>query len=298
MPKGQDWLNFIYVNLGFVAQILIMYIYGQIKEIKENWPKYRCNPVYMPLSDDMSADFTYCIQNMQMDYMGYLLQPLTYLASTLTEMGAAFSESLQYVRNILSNIRSFITSIIESIYGVFLNIIIQFQLIIIKIKDILGKTVGIVLVIMYFIDGIIKSAKSGWNGPPGQMVRAMGSCFHPETKVKLKDGSVVLMQDLKLGDYLENGSRVKATMKVDNSDNKEVLYKLVGSGVDGSDIYVTGSHMICNEDGKYVEVKDYPGAVKQDEVKCVWYSCLVMDDHKIKIRDKHFWDWDDYMFKL
>ena len=93
MPKGQDWLNFIYVNLGFVAQILIMYIYGQIKEIKENWPKYRCNPVYMPLSDDMSADFTYCIQNMQTDYMGYLLQPLTYLATSLTEMGAAFIRS-------------------------------------------------------------------------------------------------------------------------------------------------------------------------------------------------------------
>jgi len=235
---------------------------------------------------------------MQMDYMGYLLQPLTYLASSLTEMGASFTESLQYARNILSNIRSFITNIIEAVYGVFLNIIIQFQLIIIKMKDILGKTVGIVLVIMYFIDGIIKTTKSGWNGPPGQMVRAMGSCFHPETKIKLKNGSVVLMQDLKLGDYLENGSRVKATMKVDNLDNKEILYKIVGSGVDGDTIYVTGSHMILNKNGKYVEVKYYPGAIEQYDVKCEWFSCLVMDDHKIKIGDKEFWDWDDYMFKL
>jgi len=298
MPSGRSLIGFTYVNIMFVLQLSIMVLLSNIAKIKQDWPIYRCNPLYMPLSSDIMSDFTYCIQNMQMDYMGYLLQPLTYLASSLTEMGASFTESLQYARNIVSNIRSFITNIIEAVYGVFLNIIIQFQLIIIKMKDILGKTVGIVLVIMYFIDGIIKSAKSGWNGPPGQMVRAMGSCFHPETKVKLKDGSVVSMQDLKLGDYLENGSRVKATMKVNNPDNQEVLYKIVGSGVDGSDIYVTGSHMICNELGKYVEVKDYPDAVKQDEVKCEWFSCLVMDDHKIKIGDKDFWDWDDYMFKL
>ena len=297
MPKGQDWLNFIYVNLGFIAQVLIMYIYGQIKEVKENWPKYRCNPVYMPLADNLSDNFTFCIQNMQSDYMGYILQPVTFLVNSLTEMGSGFTESLNYARNMTANIRGFITSIIESVYGVFLNIIIQFQLIIIKIKNIIGKTVGVVLVIMYFIDGIIKSTKSGWNGPPGQMVRAMGSCFHPETKIRLKDGSVVLMQDLKLGDHLENGSRVKATMKIDN-DSTEILYKIPSCGVDGDTIYVTGSHMICNEENKYVQVKDYPGAIKQEEVKCSWFSCLVMDDHKIKIGNKDFWDYDDYMFKL
>ena len=27
MPKGVDWVNFIYVNLGFVAQIFIIYVH-------------------------------------------------------------------------------------------------------------------------------------------------------------------------------------------------------------------------------------------------------------------------------
>jgi hypothetical protein len=202
MPKGQDYLLFIYVNLGFVAQVLILYVYSQIEEIKQNWPKYRCNPMYMPLSDDMTKDFTYCIQNMQTDYMGYLLQPLTYLGSTLNSMAGEFTESLDYARNMMSNIRSFITDTIESVYGLFLNIIIQFQIIIIKVKDVLGKVIGVVLSLMYLMDGSIKTMKSTWNGPPGQMVRAMGACFHPETKLKLKDGSIKKMKDLILNHFV------------------------------------------------------------------------------------------------
>jgi hypothetical protein len=297
MPKGQDWFFFIYVNLGFIAQILIMYIYGQIKEIKENWPKYRCNPMYMPLSDDMTKDFVYCIQNMQTEYMGFLLQPLTYLANTLTSLGAEFTESLNYVRNMLSNIRSFITMIIESVYGLFLNIVIQFQIIIVKIKDVLGKIVGVILTLMFIIDGSVKTMNSTWNGPPGQMVRAMGACFHPETKVKLKNGSIVSMKDLNLGDSLENGSIVNGVMKLNNKDDKHKLYKIPGKGVNSEDIYVTGSHMIHEGNGKYVEVKDYKESCEQDEVKCEWLSCLIMDDHKIILGEKEFWDWDDFMIK-
>jgi len=297
MPKGQDYLLFIYVNLGFIAQVLIMYIYGQIEEIKNNWPKYRCNPMYMPLSDDMTKDFTYCIQNMQSEYMGFLLQPLTYLGSTLTSMAGEFNLSLDFARNMMSNIRTFITNIIQSVYGIFLNIIIQFQVIIIKFKNILGQMIGIVLSLMYLMDGSIKTMQSTWNGPPGGMVRSMGRCFHPETKIKLKNGSIEKMQDLNLGDYLENGSRVIGVMKIDNSEGKHNLYKLSGKGINGDDIYVTGSHMIKNNDGKYIAVENYKEAIEQQEIKCDWFSCLIIDDHKIVIGEKEFWDWDDYMIK-
>jgi hypothetical protein len=296
MPKGSDWLNFFYVNLGFIVQVLIMYVYGQIKEIKDNWPKYRCNPMYMPLSDDMSADFTYCVQNMQTSFMGVLLQPLTYVANSLTSLGGEFTQSLDYARNMMGNIRTFITNIIEAVYGIFLNIIIQFQIIIIKMKDLVGKVVGIVVTLMYILEGTIHTSKSTWNGPPGEMIRTMGHCFHPETKIKLKDGSIQFIKDLNLGDYLENGSRVNGIMKLDNTKSNHKIYKIKGKGVNGDDIFVTGSHMIL-DNGRFIEVKDYKEAIEQDEVKSEWLSCLIIDDHKIKIGDKIFWDWDDYIIK-
>ena len=41
---------------------------------------------FMPLSDNIEKDFTYCIQNIQTNYIGYLLQPLTYITTNLSTM--------------------------------------------------------------------------------------------------------------------------------------------------------------------------------------------------------------------
>jgi hypothetical protein len=298
MPKGVDWINFIYVNLGFVAQIFVMYYFSAVAEIKNNWPKYRCNPMFMPLSDNIEKDFTYCVQSMQTNFMGYLLQPINYIINSLSSMGGEFSGSLNYIRTMISSIRSMITTIIQNVFGVFLNLIIEFQKITIGIKDLVGKIIGIMVTIMYLIDGSIKTMQSTWNGPPGQMVRALGgNCFLPETKIKLKNGNIVAMQDLNLGDILENGSRVDALMKIDNKFN-EKYYVIPKKGVDESDIYVTGTHMIFdNLANKYVEVKDYHEAIQTDVIDS-WFSSIITDDHKIKIGKKNFWDWEDDILKI
>jgi hypothetical protein len=298
MPKGLDWINFIYVNLGFVAQIFVMYYFSAVAEIKNNWPKYRCNPMFMPLSDNIEKDFTYCVQSMQTNFMGYLLQPINYIINSLSSMGGEFSGSINYIRTMISSIRSMITSIIQNVFGVFLNLIIEFQKITIGIKDLVGKIIGVMVTVMYLIDGSIKTMQSTWNGPPGQMVRALGgNCFLPETKIKLKNGTVVAMKDLNLGDILENGSRVDALMKIDNKFN-ETYYVIPKKGVDESDIYVTRTHMIFSESiNKYVEVKDHSDAI-QTKVIDTWFSSIITDDHKIKIGEHIFWDWEDDVLKM
>jgi hypothetical protein len=270
-----------------------MYYFSAVAEIKNNWPKYRCNPMFMPLSDNIEKDFTYCVQSMQTNFMGYLLQPINYIINSLSSMGGEFTQSLDYIRTMISSIRSMITTIIQNVFGVFLNLIIEFQKITIGIKDLVGKIIGVMVTIMYLIDGSIKTMQSTWNGPPGQMVRALGgNCFHPETKIKLKSGRIVAMKDLNLGDILENGSKVEVLMKIDNKFN-EKYYIIPKKGVDEEDIYVTGTHMIFdNLANKYVEVKEYHEAIQTDVIDS-WFSSIITDDHKIKIGKKNFWDWED-----
>ena len=143
MPTGKNWLYFIYVNVGFTLYTVATYYLTSLKEIKDNWPLYRCNPMYMPLSDNMTADFTYCVQNITSSFMGYMLQPLTFITNTLASLGANFSNQINAIRGMFDKIRNFVSSIIQSIFGVFLNIIIEFQKIIMGMKDLIGKTVGI-----------------------------------------------------------------------------------------------------------------------------------------------------------
>jgi hypothetical protein len=177
--------------------------------------------------------------------------------------------------------------------------VIEFQRITIGIKDLMGKTIGIMVTLIYVIDGSIKTMKSAWNGPAGQMVQKLGKCFHPDTKLKLTNGTIVAMKDIHLGDILENGSVVESVMKIANNKKKIPFYVIKDKGVNGEDIYVTGSHLVFNKNNKqFIKVEDYSNTKKCEETQSEWFSCLITSDHKIQVGSEIFWDWEDHFVKL
>lgn len=302
MPTGKNWLHFIWVTLGFAVYTICVYYLTSLKEIKDNWPIYRCNPMYMPLSDNIGADFTYCVQNVTTSFMGHLLQPLTFITSGLSEMGNNLTTEINGIRQMFNKVRTFLANIVESIMGVLFNLVIEFQKIIIGIKDMVGKTVGIVVTLLYVLDGSIKTIKSAWNGPAGQVVKKLGKCFSPTTRIKLRNNEIVLMKDLNLGDILENGSIVCSTMKIDNKKrpgigHAEMFYKIKGLGVNNADIFVTGSHLVLDvSKDKFVKVQDYHKA-EITKLTNDWFSCIITSDHRIQIGSEIFWDWEDHFIK-
>jgi hypothetical protein len=290
MPTMNNYLNLIYVNLGFIAQIAVMMYFKSALDIRENWPIYRCNPPYWIFSENIADDFTYCVQNTQMNMMGYLLQPLNYMVSSLTSVGSGLNDSINDIRGMFSSIRNFVGDIIQKVFGVFLNMIVEFQKIIISIKDMVGKMIGIVVTILYVLDGSVKTMNSTWNGPPGQLVKSIGSCFHPDTMVTLTNGKTYIMKDLPLGAELTNESKVFAILKVDNPQ-KTPLYKIKGIS---QDIYVTGDHFIFDKTNKkWIKVKHHKKAVLEQNNVLDYYYCLITTNHKIEIDGELFWDWED-----
>jgi hypothetical protein len=290
MPTLKNYFVFALINLAFMAQITALIYFRSAIDIKENWPLYRCNPPYWVFSENISEDFTYCVQNTQINTMGYLLQPITYLVSNLTSFSSDLSSSLNSIRFMISGIRGFTGNIVQNVFGVFLNLIVEFQKMIISIKDMVGKLIGVVVTILYVLDGSIKTMNSTWNGPPGKLVKAIGSCFHPETKIKVKGGEIFAMKDLPLGVELEDGGKVFSVLKVDNP-NKDPLYKINN---DLESIYVTGEHFILDPvTNIFIQVKDYKDAELQSDVQSDWFSCLITTNRRIPIGKHIFWDWED-----
>jgi hypothetical protein len=163
---------------------------------------------------------------------------------------------------------------------------------IMAMKDMVGKLIGVVVSILYILDGSIKTMNSTWNGPPGQMVKAIGSCFHPETKIKVKSGEIYAMKDLPLGVELDGGGKVFSVLKVDNP-KKETFYK-IAEGINLEPIYVTGDHYILDPDtNKFIQVKNYKKASLQKTVYSSWFSCIITTNRRIKIGKHIFWDWED-----
>jgi hypothetical protein len=296
MPSGKNWVNFLYINIAFAIYIAATFYFNQVAQIKANWPLYRCNPMYMVLADNVDENFVYCIQTMQSNFMGYLLQPLTFLTGSLSTMMGGFMGDIQSIRAMFNKIRTFFSAIIESVFGVFLNLVIEFIRITVSIKDLMAKTIGIMVSLMYVLDGSVKTMQSTWNGPPGQMVRALGKCFHPFTNVRLQDGTNKYMKDVALGDVLQDGSVVECVMSINNRKERTPFYYIKQTEQDDG-VLVTGSHLVFDaSQQKFVQVNQYHKAVPTDIV-FDYFSCLITDTHRIQLGNEVFWDWEDHFVK-
>ena len=161
-----------YVGLDFGISMLLM-----IKHVKDNWPLYKCKTNYMLFSwlfgYDTDTNFQQCMQTMQSGYMTVLMRPANYLMSLTTSSIQGLTSSFNDVREFMNNFRINIADGIFNVFGVFLNMLTQIQLMIISMKDMVSKLIGIMTTSMYTMDTGIKTMQSTWNGPIGQVIRSL-----------------------------------------------------------------------------------------------------------------------------
>jgi predicted RNA binding protein YcfA (HicA-like mRNA interferase family) len=170
----------------------------------------------------------------------------------------------------------------------FSNIIVAFMKTIIDIEDMIGKMLGIAQVMVYLNLGLYDTASSIENSKEFQMVVGF-LCFDPNTLVKKKNNEICKMSELSLGDVLDGNSEILIILKIKNK-TKEKLYKL--KGLNNTDIYVTGSHLIYKKDKGYILVKDHPDSIKTEDY-CDEYCCFITSNTKIQIGKYVFHDWED-----
>jgi len=295
--KASDWTRFIYIILTFMILHMFIIFVVQIDNIKKNWPKYKCNPMIMPFAGvfghDEYTNFTECIQTMQTDYMDYLLQPLNLDLSIITEMSSVFTDGISSGFSIITDLQNLLGNIFQGIYGVFYQVIIEFQKMIINIKDVFNKISAMFIVLVHTIEGIKLTIESASNSVLADV------CFDPDTKILLDNGDLVKMKDLELNSKLKNGARVMSVMRINNINSKgeirEDMYK-ISNGENNNPIYVTGSHLVYDKTiGDFVKVENLKGEnpALLTNKKCSELSCLITTDHTIPIGDWIFHDWED-----
>ena len=299
---GGDILQTIIIIIIFIILFCVNILAVGIENIKKEWPKYRCNPIIMPIAnvfgEDTIKNFSFCVQNLQQTFMQDLLAPLHYAENIVGKITKELMDAIQAIRAFFDKIRNMITHIIQEVMGVFLNFLIGIQHMVISIKDLFSKTIGTLTVFMFVLEGAIMSMKSAWNGLPGQMVRML--CFHPNTLVKLNNGDIKPISEIEGGDILKNNQTVHGTMKLynldENSNFVEELYALPGESYDNdttSEILVSGSHLIYDETTRqFIPVKSCKHA-KLSGINSKTLICLITSDHTIPLGNYIFHDWED-----
>jgi len=300
--KGTDILLTFLIILIFIILFSANILSVGIEKIKKEWPKYRCNPVVMPIAnvfgEDTMKNFAFCVQNLQSTFMQDLLQPVHYAEKLMSSVTKEFTDAINSIRAFFNKIRNMIMNIIKEIMGVFLNLLIGFQHMIISIRDLFQKTIGTLTVFLYLMEGGIMAMKSGWEGPPGNMVRFM--CFHPDTLVKLHDGTIKPISVIDPGDILKNSQTVHGSMKLHNLDASgnyiEKLYRFKGEkdyNNNQTSTLVSGSHLIYDKTiQNFVNVKNHTDA-KLTNIDTKTLICLITSDHTIPLGNYIFHDWED-----
>lgn len=292
-----DLLRAILIISAIIGLSIFNVLSRGLKYIKEHWPEYRCNPIIMPLAGqfgyDVGDNFSYCVQDIMSVGLKDILSPLNYIFETVGEAMTSIIDNITAIKTFIANLRNFLNMLTGGIMGIFLNILLNFQVVLFNIQDLMAKSTGVFGGGMHMMGGSQLTMESSWNGPPGQIARAL--CFHPNTKI-ISNNKIKSIKNVKHGDILKNNKKVIAVMTISNidEDNKivENLYE-IPNGENNEKILVSGSHLIYdNKIRNFVKSKFYKDATISS-ISSKYLICLITSDHTIPIGNKIFHDWED-----
>ena len=137
------------------------YVQSKIKPIKLDWMNQKCNPAVIPFAGMINAapgenkieftakNFSECTTSILTEIVQFFLQPIHFVTNNLAEIFKLFSEAVQKVRELFSKIRKAIMGIVETIMHRTANVLIQLQVLVMRTKDVLGKTQGVLTAGLY-----------------------------------------------------------------------------------------------------------------------------------------------------
>jgi hypothetical protein len=164
---GSLWISIILVLLFFVI-ISYYQVFNNLQPIKADWINQRCNPMVIPFAglinppdpkkmsafDFTSQNFTGCIQSILTDIIGVFLAPFRYLISSFTNTLNGLNGAVQEIRKLFNSIRNATSGVSRDVMEKVLSVLIPIQYMVIKVKDIISKTQGVVLAGIYTVMGV------------------------------------------------------------------------------------------------------------------------------------------------
>lgn len=233
---------------------LYMLVMNNIKDLKDNWPIYRCNPAYMPFAGLVGKDpfknFTDCTMKSFQDYTGFVVDPIMAQFSQITGVVTLIGGAMNDMRGMMAQTRTGFLGIVGTVFGKIQNLMSQFQYIIVRMRTLMARLVGIMMSFVYIFYSGQQTGASLINGPVGKTMNFL--CFDINTQIKTNSGKIVYMRDLKLGDFLPNNNTVTSVYSIDGANVP--MYLLDGTKV-------SGGHKVWYKDG-FIPVAEHPNAVR------------------------------------
>jgi hypothetical protein len=203
-----------------------LYAYGMsnIHEIQENWVKYRCNPIYMPIAgmvgSDILTNFTHCTMQSVQSYAGFVMDPLYQNFQLVQNVIQTILSSLNFIRQKIAGTVDAFLGIINSVFGKIQNTLTISAQLVGRIQTIIQRMISVFVVMTNVVTTGMDTGQSVLDGPIGQAANFL--CFDPFVPIRLNNGAIVPMRDVRAGNILEGGIRVRSVMIFDGHETRMV----------------------------------------------------------------------------
>jgi hypothetical protein len=274
----------VVITTTLLAVIAALYAYGQsnIQEIKDNWVKYRCNPIYMPLAgmvgSDVGTNFMNCTLQSVNTYAGFVMDPIYSNFSILTHTINTILDSMNSIRSAVVGASEGFLGIIKSTYGKIQNSMSATVQIVGRIRTIMSRMITTFAILMNIVNTGLQTGESVARGPIGQAAEFL--CFSPHTRIATNMGTLP-MYCIEPGMKLADGQHIRSVLCFDGS--KTDMYSI-------GNVSVSGNHKIKYEN-KWIRVEDHPDAVPTERSKLLY--CLNTDLHTIPIDGNVYKDYEE-----
>jgi len=262
-----------------------LYAYGMsnIHEIQENWVKYRCNPIYMPIAgmvgSDILTNFTHCTMQSVQSYAGFVMDPLYQNFQLVQNVIQTILSSLNFIRQKIAGTVDAFLGIINSVFGKIQNTLTISAQLVGRIQTIIQRMISVFVVMTNVVTTGMDTGQSVLDGPIGQAANFL--CFDPFVPIRLNNGAIVPMRDVRVGNILEGGIRVRSVMIFDGHETRMV-------SING--IRVSANHKILYYN-EWIRAGQHPEANVCESLPRL--NCLNTDTHTIPIRDFIFKDYEE-----
>lgn len=205
------------VLLGLV--LAVFFIFGLIREISENWPRYRCAPYVMPFADfygyDSAENMNFCLQTIFREKGGDVLAPIYDILAKFSASMAIMVNSVNSFRTLMSNFILSTNNFVRQVRDKIQTLFFQVRMNLMKMQYLMGRVYGTMYSIVWMG---YSSITAGLNLADNDLVSFLFEfCFAPNTRLRRADGELCEIREVRVGDMLEGGVRVTSVLMFDGS---------------------------------------------------------------------------------
>lgn len=272
-------LKFIVLTIILLVALVLMFTFGNLNEIQKNFPRYRCNPLFIPFASyfgyDTKDNFNFCLSTIFDSKAAEIFAPIYQLLFGFVTLTKTIVDVALGIRKLFSNfllgVNGFILSVRDRIQQLLFNIRMSFM----RLQHLMNRVYGTMYAIVWMGTSAVTA---GFNLSDNSLVQFLFEfCFDPETPLKLADGSYIPLRDAQLGMKIAapncSETEITSLFEFDGSNTPMV-------NIDG--VIMSSEHFIYNagvgSGGEWIAAKHHPRAVPTLSIPRL--ICLNVKDHE------------------